>query len=129
MRKRFEQQLTLCTVAINEVKINPKTRHELAPVLIGLQYLFTDNQVKRKVLKKGRLEKSVKKYLNCCITISEKTGNTLKDENINHTVISTLYMFELERFKQLLDKHIDLVQREILKGEKIPHKEDMWLWV
>ena len=60
------------------------------------------------------------------MTISEKTGNTLKDENINHTVISTLYMLELERFKQLLDNHIDLVQRRILKGEKIPHKEKMF---
>ena len=49
MRKRFEQQLTLGTVAINEVKIHRKTRHELAPVLIGLQYLFTDNQVNEKI--------------------------------------------------------------------------------
>ena len=74
----------------------------------------------------NRLENSVTKYLNCCLTISQKTNNTLKDENIKHTVISALCMLELERFKQLLDKHIDLVERRILKGEKIPHDEKMF---
>ncbi len=49
MRKRFEQQLSIGTVPISEVQINLKTRHELAPVLVGFQYLFTDKQVNEKI--------------------------------------------------------------------------------
>jgi len=40
MRKRFEQQLSINGVAINEVKFNPKDRHQLGRLLKGLQYLF-----------------------------------------------------------------------------------------
>jgi len=33
---------------------------------------------------------------------------------------------ELERFMELLDKHIGFVERRIVKGEKIPHEEKMF---
>ena len=49
MRKRFEQQLTLGTVPINEVKINLKSRHELPPVLAALQYVFINSELNREV--------------------------------------------------------------------------------
>lgn len=49
MRNRFEQQLSIGTVPISEVDINQKTRHELAPVLVGLQYLFIDKLVNEKI--------------------------------------------------------------------------------
>ena len=74
----------------------------------------------------NRLERSVKKYLNCCLTISQKIDNTLKDKSIGHTITSALLTQELDRYKKLLDKHIDLVERRILKGEKIPHQEKMF---
>jgi len=35
-------------------------------------------------------------------------------------------LMELERFMELLDKHIGLVERRIVKGEKIPHEEKMF---
>ena len=33
---------------------------------------------------------------------------------------------ELERFIELMDKHIELVDRRLLKGEKIPHEEKLF---
>ena len=45
MRKRFEQQLNLGVIPIGEVKINLKTRHQLAPIMLGLQYLFNDKEL------------------------------------------------------------------------------------
>ncbi len=41
MRKRFDQQLSIGAIPISEVKINLKTRHQSAKILLGLQYLFT----------------------------------------------------------------------------------------
>jgi len=35
-------------------------------------------------------------------------------------------MMELERFMQLLGKHIDLLERRVIKGENIPHEEKMF---
>lgn len=45
MRKKFEQQLNLGVIPIGAVKINLKTRHQLAPILLGLQYLFKDENL------------------------------------------------------------------------------------
>ena len=42
MRKRFEQQLSLGVIPINEVKFNKKSRHELPEILKGLQHIFVD---------------------------------------------------------------------------------------
>ena len=35
-------------------------------------------------------------------------------------------MLELERFMELLDKHIDLLGRRVIKGEEIPHEEKVF---
>ena len=40
MRQRFEQQTTLGITPINEVKISLKSRDELPPVFMALQYIF-----------------------------------------------------------------------------------------
>lgn len=41
-------------------------------------------------------------------------------------IIDAIIFMELERFMQLLQKHIELVERRIIKGEKIPHEEKMF---
>jgi len=48
MRKRFEQQLKIGLIPISDVKINLKTRHQLGPILLGLQYLFTNEELSEK---------------------------------------------------------------------------------
>jgi IS5 family transposase len=49
MRQRFEQQMTLRTVAIADVKFPLKSRDELPPVLKALQYIFITPELNEKV--------------------------------------------------------------------------------
>jgi IS5 family transposase len=49
MRQRFEQQMNLRTVAISEVKFPLKSRDELPPVLMALQYIFVTPELNKKV--------------------------------------------------------------------------------
>jgi len=49
MRKKFEQQLSLGIVPIGEVKIREKSRHQLAPLLKALQYIFVTPELNTEV--------------------------------------------------------------------------------
>src|SRR5215210_1568364 len=49
MRKRFEQQMNLRTVAISDVKFPLKSRDELPPVLKALQYIFITLELNEKI--------------------------------------------------------------------------------
>lgn len=49
MRNRFEQQQELDSTPIKEVKINRKTRHQLAPLLVALQYIFITPDLNEKI--------------------------------------------------------------------------------
>ena len=40
MRQHFDQQMNLRTVPISDVKFSLKSRDELPPVLMALQYIF-----------------------------------------------------------------------------------------
>ena len=44
MRKKIEQQLKLGAISIAEVKIPLKSREELPPILMALQYLYVDDR-------------------------------------------------------------------------------------
>jgi hypothetical protein len=41
-------------------------------------------------------------------------------------ILDAIIFMELERFMQLLQKHIDLLERRIIKGGEIPHEEKMF---
>src|SRR6202035_4687126 len=49
MRKRFEQQMSLRTVAISNARFPVKSRDELPPVLKALQYIFITPELNEKV--------------------------------------------------------------------------------
>src|ERR1035437_4888617 len=49
MRQRFEQQITLGTVAIADVEIPLGSRDELPPTLAALQYIFITPELNNKV--------------------------------------------------------------------------------
>lgn len=51
MRTRFQQQLSLGVIPISEVKIRRKTRHQLAPLLVALQYVFSHKELSEEVFK------------------------------------------------------------------------------
>ena len=57
MRQRFEQQMNLRTVAISDVKFSLKSRDELPPVLMALQYIFVTPALNEKVFE--LLEKKI----------------------------------------------------------------------
>jgi len=49
MRQRFEQQINLRTVAVADVKFPLKSRDELPPTLMALQYIFVTPELNEKV--------------------------------------------------------------------------------
>ena len=57
MRQRFEQQMSLRTVAISDVKFSLKSRDELPAVLMALQYIFVTPELNEKVF--SLLEKKI----------------------------------------------------------------------
>lgn len=57
MRQRFEQRLSLRTVAIQDAKFPLKSRDELPPVLKALQYIFITPELNKKVFE--LLEKKI----------------------------------------------------------------------
>lgn len=51
MRQRFEQQLSLGTVPIGDIRIPTKSRDEMPPTVRALQYIFTTESLNEKVFK------------------------------------------------------------------------------
>ena len=49
MRKRFEQQMNLRTVAISDVQFTLRSRDELPPVLMALQHIFVTPELNEKI--------------------------------------------------------------------------------
>ena len=49
MRKRFEQQLSLGSIAITDVKFDLKSRDQFPALLMGLQYIFKTPEVNESI--------------------------------------------------------------------------------
>ncbi len=65
------------------------------------------------------------KYLTKARAFRDKLELSRKDLPIIE-LIDLSKIVELERFTALINKHIDLVERRIIKGEKIPHEEKLF---
>ncbi len=75
--------------------------------------------------KQDRVKKATRTYLTKARALYSKIEKSRKDfprENVADMII----IMEMERFMDLLQKHIDLLDRRILRGEKIPHSEKMF---
>ena len=75
--------------------------------------------------KEEKIKESAKKYLTkakALLAKLEKEKVTFPQTDVADVII----ILELERFMVLLDKHINLLERRIIKGEKIQHKEKMF---
>lgn len=75
--------------------------------------------------KEVRLKIVTKRYLTKATTFRDKL-ETSKNDLPLETLMDTLKLIELEHFISLINKHIDLIGRRILKGEKIPHSEKLF---
>lgn len=75
--------------------------------------------------KQERITRSARSYLTKAKALLKKLDGskaTLPQTDIVDMIIN----MELERFIQLLQKHIDLLERRLIKGEEIPHDEKMF---
>jgi IS5 family transposase len=72
-----------------------------------------------------RLMQTAKQYVTKATALSDKINNT-KDSLPLEDSLDLAKAIELEHFVILLDKHIDLVERRLIKGEKIPHEEKIF---
>ena len=75
--------------------------------------------------KEFRLKNAAKNYLDIAKILLEKVVDfrTIFKPN---TIDQNLTFLELQYFFEMLVKHIDLVERRLLKGEKIPHSEKLF---
>jgi hypothetical protein len=75
--------------------------------------------------KSKRMKYAANNYLTKAIALRDKLK--LSQNNLpTIELIDLSKIIELERFIGLMDKHIDLVYRRIIKGEKIPHQEKLF---
>jgi hypothetical protein len=75
--------------------------------------------------KQARVKLAARNYLNKARALQEKinqslSGFPMEDEE------DLLLLVTLEYFLGLMGKHVDLVDRRVLKGEKIPHTEKLF---
>ncbi len=75
--------------------------------------------------KQDRMVVAAKKYITKAEALVSKLTFDLSDFPIDDTVDLAL-IITIEHFRDLLIKHIDLVERRIIKGETIPHEEKMF---
>jgi len=77
--------------------------------------------------KHQRVKKATNKYLSATRIISNKIKLLKKEiefEKLTPLLLS--FLEELNYYEQMLDKHIDLVERRLVKGETIPHGEKIF---
>ena len=77
--------------------------------------------------KHQRVKKATNKYLGTTRIISNKI-KLLKDaiESAKLTPLVLSLLEDLNYYEQMLDKHIDLVERRLINRETIPHKEKLF---
>jgi len=72
-----------------------------------------------------REQYATKKYLTKARAFKNKLENS-KDNLIIDDIEDMANIITLERFIMLIDKHIDLIERRLIKGEKISHEEKIF---
>lgn len=75
-----------------------------------------------------RVVNATLEYLELSIKLSERIKETSPELHkiASGSVMSNLALNQLDYFWEMLDKHIDLVYRRIIKDEKIPHDEKLF---
>ena len=75
--------------------------------------------------KASRIEEACTAYLSIASKLQLKIDNLIFQLTLANTQ-SALLLSSLEFFKQMLDKHIDLVHRRLILKETIPHQEKLF---
>ena len=75
--------------------------------------------------KEQRVKTSARNYLKKSKALLKKLKES-KGSFPQKDIVDLVTMMELEHYMQLLEKHIDLLERRVIKGEKIPHDEKIF---
>jgi len=75
--------------------------------------------------KKQRVKTVVGAYLSKARTLEKKVSHARQTCNPAN-LMDLARLVQLEGYHQMLSKHIDLVERRLIKGEKIPHSEKVF---
>ena len=70
-------------------------------------------------------KKLVEQYLQKAKLFSEKIHNELQNLPLQDNIDLAIH-YELDYYIKMLDKHIDLLERRVIKDEKIPHSEKIF---
>ena len=75
--------------------------------------------------KEQRVKRAVRYYLSKARALQDKLKAS-KETFPQRDIPDLLIILALERYMDFLDKHIDLLERRVIKGEQIPHEEKMF---
>ena len=75
--------------------------------------------------KEQRVKQAVRYYLSKARALQNKLERS-KEDLPTGDIMDVLIHLEMDRYMELLDKHIDLLERRVLKGEVIPHDEKVF---
>ena len=77
---------------------------------------------------KERLKRAAMKYLDRCRELSRRVAQSQKElQSLTPLDIQLLALLDaLSYYHEMLEKHIDLVERRIINGEVIPHEEKIF---
>jgi IS5 family transposase len=75
--------------------------------------------------KEQRVKRAVRYYLSKARALQDRLEAS-KETLPQRDITDLLIMLSLERYMDLLDKHIDLLERRVIKGEQIPHEEKIF---
>lgn len=76
----------------------------------------------------NRLKEAVSAYLSFGHELSQQITATFEQQAsflCLNPIVTALWL-SLSDYQQMLDKHLDLLHRRVIKGEKIPHEEKMF---
>ena len=80
--------------------------------------------VDRSKNREERIAKAANEYLRIARTLSSKLH--IIKQIVPTTLEQYALLYDLDYYLQMLDKHIDLLDRRLLKGESIPHEEKIF---
>jgi hypothetical protein len=95
-------------------------RRQLKNKMLSLSHATVDKSKNRA----ERLSKATEEYLHIAQTLSCKLHKII--QLTPDTLEEWMLLFDLLYYLEMLDKHIDLVERRLLKGEKIPHEDKLF---
>jgi hypothetical protein len=99
----------------------------IAAKLKGLMRSLDETAIKGGANKKQRQEHRARIYLRKAGILSAKAKTTLGEiQSLTLNPFEVARILQINHFVELVDKHIDLIDRRILKGETIPHAEKVF---